>query len=327
MAKRKQFSLEIREHHDEGGREIERLFEAQQSTAQRPIVRDLPVDRIRANPFQARTTFEDIDELAHSIRVHGFISRLRVRPHPMEPDQFQLVYGERRLRAAIAAGLATVPCEIAAHSDEALLEIGLAENIQRQELNPVEEAQAFKRFIEERGYSQLRLADRIGRNVNYVNRRLKLLEIPADVQEMLVQRPDTIVVAREIARLATPDERRPLIEQVVKGDLSTRDVHRIVHQDSSSRGSETINAPPLEVPPKSAGFQWHPGDGHEGPASAAPNGTPLSLERDMRTVRRIFVAWNRNVSQLDDQHYNRLLAFIEEHLQEVQRLMASLEEH
>jgi ParB/RepB/Spo0J family partition protein len=178
MAKRKRFDLDVEEQLAPSETEVDRLFASQLATAQRPIVRDLPIDRIHPNPFQARRSFDDIEELAQSIRSLGFITRLRVRPHPEQPDQFQLVFGERRWRAAMAAGFQTVPCEIAPHPDTALLEMGLAENIQRQDLNPIEEAQAFKRFIDERGYTQQRLADRIGKDIAYVNRRLKLLDTP-----------------------------------------------------------------------------------------------------------------------------------------------------
>src|SRR5919199_164670 len=218
MAKRKRFALDVEEHPDARGGEIDRLFETQLATAQKPVVRDLATDRIHPNPFQARRSFDNIEELAQSMRMLGFITRLPVRPHPEQPGHFQLVFGERRWRAAIAAGLESIPCEIAPYPDEALLEIGLAENIQRQDLNPIEEAQAFKRFIDAYGYTQQRLADRIGKDINYVNRRLKLLETPADVQAMVAERPDTIVVAREIARLESSAERQPLIAEVLRGE-------------------------------------------------------------------------------------------------------------
>ena len=106
---------------------------------QRPSVpREIGVERIEPNPFQARRSFNGIDELAATIKAHGFTSRLRVRPHPSRPNYFQLVYGERRLKAAKAAGLTEVPCEVADHTDSDLIEVGLAENIQRHDLDPLE---------------------------------------------------------------------------------------------------------------------------------------------------------------------------------------------
>src|SRR3712207_1016290 len=109
--------------------EVGRLSESTQARDAQPRLRDLPVERIDPNPFQARREFTDIDGLAQTIRAQGFTSRLRVRPHPDQASRFQLVYGERRLRAAIVAGLTRVPVEIIAHSDDEVIEIGLAANI------------------------------------------------------------------------------------------------------------------------------------------------------------------------------------------------------
>lgn len=158
---------------------------------------DIPIARIRPNPFQARQTFEGLEELAAAIRTQGFTSRLRVRHDPSDERYYQLVYGERRLRAAELAGLAEIPCDVGEYSDEDLLEVGLMENIQREDLDPLEEASAFRTFIAERGYTQQRLADRIGKDINYVGRRLKLLETPDDVQRMVAQRSDTVMAALE----------------------------------------------------------------------------------------------------------------------------------
>lgn len=194
----------------------------------RTSVQDLPVARIRPNPFQARRTFPDLDELAAAIQAQGFTSRLRVRPDPTEPGFFQLVYGERRLRAAQQAGLTALPCEIAVHSDAEMLEIGLAENIQRRDLDPLEEAEAFGRFIDQLGYSTRSLAERIGKNKSYVDDRLALLRVPDDVQAMVAERADTVQVARQIAKVPDPAERAPLIGGVLAGDLTKEAVRQAV---------------------------------------------------------------------------------------------------
>ncbi len=122
------------------------------------VSQDLPLARIRPNPYQARREFADLDDLAEAIRQQGFISRLRVRPDPTEEGYYQLVYGERRLRAAERAELTAIPCDVAPHTDRELIEIGLVENIQRQDLNPLEEARAFQTFIRELDYSIRTLA-------------------------------------------------------------------------------------------------------------------------------------------------------------------------
>jgi ParB family chromosome partitioning protein len=213
----------------------------------RTSVQDLPIARIRPNPFQARQTFADLDDLAQSMRVQGFTSRLRVRPDPSEAGYFQLVYGERRLRAASLAGLTVVPCEIAEHSDAELLEIGLAENIQRRDLDPLEEAQAFGRFIDQLGYSTRSLAERIGKNKSYVEDRLALLRAPADVQALVAERADTVQVARQIARLPDAAERAPLIAGVLAGDL-TKEAVRVAVQTRKDPTPAPVHPPATPAP-------------------------------------------------------------------------------
>jgi ParB/RepB/Spo0J family partition protein len=199
---------------------------------------DIPTDRIRPNPFQARKTFTDLDQLAQTITAQGFTTRLRVRPDPTGPGFFQLVFGERRWRAAQLAGLAAVPCDIAEHSDDDLVEIGLAENIQRQDLDPLEEARALQTFIDQRGYSIRRLAERLGKDRGYIENRLALLRLPSDVQQLVEQRPDSIDAARRIGTLGSAEERAPLIQQVANGELSAQTVRSIVREHVRKTGPD-----------------------------------------------------------------------------------------
>jgi ParB family transcriptional regulator, chromosome partitioning protein len=267
----------------------------------RTVVQNLPVKRIRPNPFQARHDFAGVEELAQAILAQGFTTRLRVRPDPQAEDFFQLAFGERRLRAAQLAGLAEVPCEIADHTDDELIEIGLAENIQRRDLAPLEEAQAFQTFIAQRGYSIRRLAERIGKDKSYVEDRLKLLQTPADVQRMVAQRPDALRAAREIARLDSSAERAPLIAGVIAGDLTTADVRASVR--------ETTANPQPRV------------------GSAVPPPTPDAqqiVERDARALRSILGRWHTLIVQ--DTDARALIAEqTEQLLREAQRLIDALE--
>lgn len=229
------------EDDDARRRELEALL-----VPKRTIPQDIGIERILPNPYQARVTFEGVDELAESIRVQGFVSRLRVRVCPDRPGFFQLVYGERRLRAARLAGLQEVPCEVADHTDEEMIEIGLAENIQRRDLNPMEEARALQTFIEHRGYSIRRLAERIGKDKSYVDDRLSLLRAPADVQEMVAQRPDTVRTARELARMEDGTKRKKLVERVLARQLSTqavRDEVRAAQEDTTPATSASVARP------------------------------------------------------------------------------------
>lgn len=182
-----------------------------------PVLRDLPLERVDPNPFQARRSFPAIDELAAAIREQGFISRLRVRPHPEVPDRFQLVYGERRLRAAGAAGLEQVPVEIVVTSDQQMMEIGLLENVQRADLQPLEEARAIAALIEQHGYTQQALADRLGKQRGYITNRLELLKAQPEVQQLVEEHPEALSVARRIARVKEPTARRELVRAASQG--------------------------------------------------------------------------------------------------------------
>ncbi|MBC8161560.1 MAG: ParB/RepB/Spo0J family partition protein [Roseiflexaceae bacterium] len=237
MPQRKNFMSDKRSGDREAQRQaVGALFDSAGNLAtpqlaeRRVSAQNIPLARISPNPFQARREFAGLEELADAIRAQGFISRLRVRPAPGAPGSFELVYGERRLRAAGLAGLAAVPCDIAEHSDEEMIEIGLAENIQRRDLDPLEEAQAFRSFIDQRGYSIRGLAERIGKAKGYIENRLALLRIPADVQQLVAQRPDTIDAAQQIAKLATLEERQPLIAAVASGALSAQQVRAAVRE-------------------------------------------------------------------------------------------------
>ncbi len=214
-------------------------FELQAAQTAQSIPRDLRVDRIRPNPFQARRTFEGIEELVAAIQAQGFISRLRVRPDPADPQYFQLAYGERRWRAAQAVGLVTVPCDVAAYADDQMLEFGLIENIQRQDLNPVEEGICFRQLIDQGRYSIRSLAERLGKDKGYVEGRLALVRAPDDVQQLVVQRPDTIDAARQIAKVESPAERAPLIAGVMEGQITSRDVRERVRTRAAASAEQT----------------------------------------------------------------------------------------
>ena len=209
----------------------------------RSVPMDIAIDNIRPNPFQARTTFPNLNELAESMRIHGFTSRLLVRRDPVQPQFFQLVYGERRLRAAKAAGLTVLPCDVAEYDDVDLREIGLIENIQRQDLDPLEEARAFRTMLDENGYTIRSLAERIGKDKGYIQNRIKLLETPSDVQRMVEVRPDTVRVAREIAKLPSAAAREPLIAGVIAGEVNAQAVTNIVRDVTAEVDQDTGPVP------------------------------------------------------------------------------------
>lgn len=201
---------------------------ARQVETRRHYPIDLPIELIDPSPFQIRRTFGNIAELAEAMRVHGFTSRLWVREHPVASGRYQLIFGERRLRAARQAGIAVIPCEVTQFDDRELVEIGLMENLQREDLDPLEEAYGLQRFMEEFGYSYRELAERIGKDKGYVENRLRLLRMPEDIQQMVIARPETMSAAREVVRLPSAEARAPLIDGLVQDGLSFKATRAIV---------------------------------------------------------------------------------------------------
>ncbi|MEI7554557.1 ParB/RepB/Spo0J family partition protein [Candidatus Chlorohelix sp.] len=269
--------------------------------ASRPVFsQNVPVERIEASPFQARRNFDGIDELAETIKAQGFTTRLRVRPHPLKEGYFQLTYGERRLRAARLANLKEVPCDVANYSDPEMMEIGLAENIQRQDLNPMEEARAFRSFMNFGSLTIRELANRIGKNKDYVAGRLRLLEAPEDVQKLVEQKPDAVTAARRIAQLNDPEERRLLIEALLMGKLSKEEIRTIVQAvrtgfDEDSGTSEDTNEKPVRLdvqhPPK--------------PSERELNSRKIG--RDLNLILATLARWQIAMPRLNDFERRRIV--------------------
>lgn len=255
--------------------------------ASRPSVPlDLPVEAIEPSPFQARLHFDDLDELAAAIRVHGFTSRIRVRPHPAIPERYQLVFGERRLRAARAAGLRTVPAEVAEHSDEELREIGLTENLLRRDLSPLEEGRAFVAALDS-GYSVRRLSERIGKaSKGYVENRVAVARAPEDVQAMVRERPDTLSAARQIMQLPSERERRPVIAALIGGTLTSDDVAALVRGQRG--GMPGVSSPeqegsPLDRPAAQTAFAAE----HDTSKPAVPDASVRRQRADMASQKQV----------------------------------------
>lgn len=202
----------------------------------RPIVSlELAPEVIEPSPFQARQRFnnKELQELADSIQVHGILERIRVRPHPEKAGLYQLVYGERRLRAARLLGLLTVPCEAGDYTDSEIIEMGLTENLQRENLDPLDEAMLFRDLLDQPGkpYSIRSLADRIKKHKSYIEERLALLRLPDDVRQILQEQPRVSLRALiEISKLPTAQAREPLVEQLRQGMMSTEDIRTIVQE-------------------------------------------------------------------------------------------------
>jgi ParB family transcriptional regulator, chromosome partitioning protein len=184
-------------------------------------VRHIPLDRIVPNPDQPRTRFEQsaLDELTASVREHGILQPVLVRPLEAS-NRYQLVAGERRWRAATAAGLPTIPALIEELDDDTALEIAIIENLQREDLSPLEEAVMYDRMVKEHGYSIRRLAQKLGKDKGYLENRLRLAGAPPEIQALVSVRKDTISHAYELLKVEDPKKRRRLAEQVAQGELT-----------------------------------------------------------------------------------------------------------
>jgi len=183
-------------------------------------VRIVPVDHIEPNPEQPRMVFEQeaLDELTASIREHGVLQPILVRP--LGPNTYQIVAGERRWRASRQAGLDTIPALIEEIDDDTALEIAIIENLQREDLSPLDEAAMYDRMIHEHGYSIRKLADKLGKDKGYLENRLRLADAPPEVRELVSLRKDSLSHAYELMKVDDQKKRRKLAEQVARGELT-----------------------------------------------------------------------------------------------------------
>jgi ParB family transcriptional regulator, chromosome partitioning protein len=210
-------------------------------------IKELPVEKVVPNPEQPRMTFheETLQELAASIREHGVLQPILVRP---AGDAFQIIAGERRWRASKLAGKETIPAIIERFDDATALEIALIENLQREDLSPLDEAIIYKKMTDELGYSIRNLAGKLGKDKGYVENRLRLAMAPDDVREMVAARYDTLSAAYELMKIDDKRRRKSLAKQVVAGKLTLirlRDkVERVLNPEQAGpRSAPAI--PPL----------------------------------------------------------------------------------
>jgi ParB/RepB/Spo0J family partition protein len=183
-------------------------------------VRIVPLDHIEANPQQPRLAYdkETLDELAASIREHGVLQPILVRP--VGPNTYQLIAGERRWRASKLAGLDSIPALIEEIDDDTALEISIIENLQREDISPLDEAAMYDRMVREHGYSIRKLADKLGKDKGYLENRLRLADAPEEVRALVSLRKDTLSHAYELMKVQDPKRRRRLADQVARGELT-----------------------------------------------------------------------------------------------------------
>lgn len=189
--------------------------------------RALPIELVQRNPSQPRKHFDEAElaELASSIRTHGVLQAILVRP--IEGGKFEIVAGERRWRAAQRAGLHAIPAIIRELDEVEVLEIAIIENVQRTDLNPIEEAQGFQALIDRFGRTQLEIAESVGKSRPHIANMLRLLALPDDLQEMV--RDGRLSAGHARAILTAPDPRL-LAQRVLSEGLNVREIERLAQQ-------------------------------------------------------------------------------------------------
>ncbi len=193
-------------------------------------INEIPLSEIETNPFQPRQHFdkEALNELAESIKVHGIIQPITVRR--LSRNQYQLISGERRFQASKLAGLTSVPAYVRTANDQQMLEMALIENIQRENLNPIEISLSYQRLISECNLKQEELGDRVGKNRSTVTNYLRLLKLPPDIQIAVRDNRISMGHARAIINVENPDSQLFIFKKILAEDLSVRKVEELARQ-------------------------------------------------------------------------------------------------
>ena len=201
-------------------------------------VAELNIDFIEANPFQPRTDFDDnaLEELAESIKIQGVIQPVTVRK--MGRDKYQLISGERRLRASKLAGLKTIPVFIRVANDEQMLEMALIENTHREDLNAIEVALSYQRLLEECRLTQEQLSEKVGKDRTTVSNFLRLLKLPPEVQVALRDGYISMSQARSIINIDDKTKQLLILKEIIDKDLSVRQVEEIV-RNTNTKNTKT----------------------------------------------------------------------------------------
>jgi ParB family transcriptional regulator, chromosome partitioning protein len=218
--------------------DVEPNIERNESTSDGETgVASVPIENIHPNPDQPRRTFKshNLDDLANSIRVKGVLQPLLVRVSHKDPNQFEIVAGERRWRAAQIAQLHELPIIIKDFNDEEVLEVAIIENIQRKDLNAIEEAAGYRQLMDRFGHTQEQVAVALGKSRSHIANLLRLLSLPADVRQLLI---DGKLSSGHARALITCDNPSDLVKIVVARGLSVRQTERLARKGASGSGGD-----------------------------------------------------------------------------------------
>lgn len=220
------------------GRGLNALLGDETQTGKNEHFFEIDLDLISPNSEQPRTKFTEsnLDELAQSIAVNGVVQPIIVR---RKDSGYEIVAGERRWRASQRAGLKKIPAVVKDVSDEKLLELALIENIQRQELNPIEEAKAYRKLIDTLGLTQEMVATRVGKDRTFIANYMRVLKLPDDVQSLVAEEKISVGHARALLTLDDVDSQRRLAKNIIEMTLSVRETERAAKR--LTKGEPEIN--------------------------------------------------------------------------------------
>ncbi|HEX8072961.1 MAG TPA: ParB/RepB/Spo0J family partition protein [Pyrinomonadaceae bacterium] len=209
------------------GRGLSALLSDKPTTNTEEFV-EVDIDLIEPNHLQPRTRFDEaqLEELTRSIQINGIVQPILARK--IEGGRYQIIAGERRWRAAQRAGLQRIPAVIREIPDEKMLELALIENIQRQELNAIEEAYAYKRLIETLNLTQEAVAQRVGRDRTFITNYLRLLRLPEDIQQLVEESKISMGHARALLGVDDPDIQRRIAQNIISQGLSVRETEKTI---------------------------------------------------------------------------------------------------
>ncbi|MGL5330050.1 MAG: nucleoid occlusion protein [Peptostreptococcaceae bacterium] len=190
-------------------------------------VMEIPIEHIVPNPYQPRKVFSQtaLEELSNSIKSYGILQPITVRP---KDDKYELIAGERRFRAAQLASFTTVPAIIHDMSDESSAVLALLENLQREDLNFIEEAMGYESLIKEHSFTQQQLAEKLGKNQSTIANKLRILRLPSEVKIKLVENGLTERHARALLKLPTEDLMKDVLDKIIKNELTVKKTEKLI---------------------------------------------------------------------------------------------------
>ena len=218
--------------------DYEKIEEKIVETANNEEIVEIPLSEIRSNPYQPRKNFDDnaLQELANSIKEHGVFQPIIAKK---SIKGYEIIAGERRVKASILAGKTTIPAIIRDFSDQDMMEIALLENLQRENLNALEEAMAYKKLLDELHLTQESLAERLGKSRSHITNMLGLLTLPEEVKDMIMDGKISMSHARVLSKIDDNEKIKELADKIIVDGLSVREIEDLSHTDTTIEKKNT----------------------------------------------------------------------------------------